>query len=166
LILVAAFKFDFTDYAFNYWFVPLAIVGLLLGLFFDYLPHRPFKERDRWHNARIYPSFILNWLIMGQNYHLIHHLWPAIPWYYYEKAYFQMQPLLDAKGAHQSIGLLKENFWGFVYDIFIGIRWHRQSESENVTLLPEPISIVSGLPESSAPVDLNSRTRPDHDLVA
>lgn len=170
LIVAAAFKFHFTDYAFNYWFVPLAIVGLLLGLFFDYLPHRPFKARDRWHNARVYPSFILNWLIMGQNYHLIHHLWPSIPWYYYEKAYFQMQPLLEAKGAHQSIGLLKENFWGFIYDIFIGIRWHPQSSSENVTTLPEPVTLVPGLsdicPLVEPPVDLNARTRPDHDLVA
>jgi beta-carotene hydroxylase len=110
----------------NFWFSPALVVGLALGLFFDYLPHRPFQDRDRWKNARVYPSPILNLLILGQNYHLIHHLWPSIPWYYYQKAYRETQPLLEAKGCHQTLGLLKaKDFWGFVYDLILGIRWHR-----------------------------------------
>jgi beta-carotene hydroxylase len=167
-MIAASFHFGVNDYVFNYWFPPLAIVGLLLGLFFDYLPHRPFKERDRWHNARVYPSFMLNWLIMGQNYHLVHHLWPSIPWYYYEKAYFQMQPLLDAKGSKQSIGLLKEDFLGFVYDIFLGIRFHpKSSHSESPLPLPEPVAISSVMAEhATPPVELSSRARHDQDLVA
>ncbi|HCF27956.1 MAG TPA: beta-carotene hydroxylase, partial [Cyanobacteria bacterium UBA11049] len=50
-------------------------------------------------NARVYPNSILNFLIMGQNYHLIHHLWPSIPWYNYQPAYYAMKPLLDEKGC-------------------------------------------------------------------
>jgi len=124
-VVYLACQYDFLDYIMNFWFVPALVVGLALGLFFDYLPHRPFKERDRWKNARVYPSPILNLLIMGQNYHLIHHLWPSIPWYKYQPAYRAVKPLLDAKGCDQSLGLLEgKSFWNFVYDIFLGIRFH------------------------------------------
>jgi beta-carotene hydroxylase len=136
-ILALAWQFGFLHYILNFWFSPLAIVGLVLGLFFDYLPHRPFKERDRWLNSRVYPSRLLNLMIGGQNYHLIHHLWPSIPWYKYEAAYHEMKPLLDAKGSPQCLGILdsKEDFWGFVYDAFIGIHIHGKPESEQETVL-------------------------------
>lgn len=140
VVIFLACQYGFLGYVFNFWFVPLAIVGLVLGLFFDYLPHRPFKERDRWLNARVYPNRILNWLIMGQNYHLVHHLWPSVPWYNYERAYYATKPLLDAKGSPQSIGLLKEDFLGFVYDIFLGIRIHRKHESEESVAPPIPLT--------------------------
>lgn len=126
-IVFLAVQFDFLGYIFNFWFSPALVVGLALGLFFDYLPHRPFQERNRWRNARVYPSPILNLLIMGQNYHLIHHLWPSIPWYHYQTAYRATQPLLSAKGCHQSLGLLRgKDFLSFVYDIFLGIRFHHR----------------------------------------
>lgn len=125
LVVFAAVQYDFLGYILNFWFCPSLVVGLALGLFFDYLPHRPFKERERWKNARVYPSPILNILILGQNYHLIHHLWPSIPWYGYQPAYRAVKPLLDAKGSPQCLGLLQgKDFLHFVYDIFLGIRFH------------------------------------------
>lgn len=124
-IVALGLKFGFIGYILNYWFVPAGVVGLALGLFFDYLPHRPFKETNRWQNARVYPSPILNLLILGQNYHLIHHLWPSIPWYKYQPAYYATKHILDAKGSPQSLGLWQgKDFLGFVYDIFLGIRFH------------------------------------------
>ncbi len=117
--------YGFIGYVMNFWFVPALVVGIALGLFFDYLPHRPFQERDRWKNARVYPSPILNLLILGQNYHLVHHLWPSIPWYKYQPAYYATKPLLDAQGCDQSLGLLDgKSFLNFIYDIFLGIRFH------------------------------------------
>ncbi|MGB3531918.1 MAG: beta-carotene hydroxylase [Microcoleaceae cyanobacterium] len=117
--------YGFIGYILNYWFSPALVVGIALGLFFDYLPHRPFHETNRWKNARVYPSPILNFLILGQNYHLIHHLWPSIPWYNYKPAYEAMKPLLDAKGSPQTLGILQgKDFWGFLYDVFLGIRFH------------------------------------------
>lgn len=125
-IFSVAIQYHFLGYILNFWFIPAFVVGMALGLFFDYLPHRPFQERDRWRNARVYPSPILNLLIMGQNYHLIHHLWPSIPWYKYQPAYFATKPLLDAKGCYQSLGLLQgKDFLSFLYDVFLGIRLHR-----------------------------------------
>jgi beta-carotene hydroxylase len=126
LIVYIAVQYDFLGYVLNFWFVPSLVVGITLGLFFDYLPHRPFEERSRWKNARVYASPILNILILGQNYHLVHHLWPSIPWYKYQPAYYLMKPTLDAKGSPQSLGLLsKKDFLGFMYDIFLGIRFHK-----------------------------------------
>lgn len=127
VIFYISVQYHFLGYILNFWFIPSAVIGLTLGLFFDYLPHRPHQERDRWKNARVYPNRILNLLIMGQNYHLIHHLWPSIPWYNYQPTYYMMKPLLDEKGCYQTSGLLqKKDFFEFVYDIFLGIRFHHK----------------------------------------
>ncbi|HCQ22583.1 fatty acid desaturase [Aphanizomenon flos-aquae NRERC-008] len=124
-IVYISVQYHFLGYILNFWFIPAFLVGIALGLFFDYLPHRPFTDRNRWKNARVYPGKVLNILILGQNYHLIHHLWPSIPWYNYQPAYDLMKPLLDEKGSPQTSGLLqKKDFLEFLYDIFIGIHFH------------------------------------------
>lgn len=114
----------YTDYLMNYWLPPAFVMGLLLGLFFDYLPHRPFDRQDRWGNARVYPGWITNILLLGQNYHLIHHLWPSVPWYLYQPAYAHAKPYLDDHGCQQTLGIWQgKEFWSFLYDVLIGIRW-------------------------------------------
>jgi beta-carotene hydroxylase len=140
LVVFFACQYGFIGYIMNFWFSPALVVGLALGLFFDYLPHRPFQERNRWKNARVYPSPILNIAIFGQNYHLIHHLWPSIPWYKYQAAYLEAKPLLVAKGCHQSLGLLQgKDFLNFVYDLFLGIRFHHKSAPHSVAVeTPQP----------------------------
>jgi beta-carotene hydroxylase len=131
LIVLAAIKFDFLPFIFNCWFAPALMVGVTLGLFFDYLPHRPFQSRSRWHNARVYPSRLMNWLIMGQNYHLVHHLWPSIPWFEYRPAYLATRHLLDAKGSPQRLGLFetRADALNFLYDILLGVRSHKRRRS-------------------------------------
>lgn len=127
-IVWVALQQTIVGFVINYWFSPALVVGLIYGLTFDYLPHRPFQERDRWKNARVYPSSLLNVLILGQNYHLVHHLWPTIPWYAWQRAYRQTQPLLEAKGCYQTLNLFNhQNFWSFLYDSLIGIRHHSKS---------------------------------------
>ncbi len=122
-----SFQYNFFPFLVNYWFSPALVVGITLGLFFDYFPHRPHQDQGRWHNARVYPNRLLNVLIMGQNYHLIHHLWPSIPWYRYQATYNVTRPLLDAKGCKQTIGIFEgREFWSFLYDVFIGIHGHRR----------------------------------------
>ncbi|WP_208678585.1 beta-carotene hydroxylase [Synechococcus elongatus] len=131
-IFACGVKFGFLGFLMNYWLAPALVVGIALGLFFDYLPHRPFQERNRWRNARVYPGQVMNILIMGQNYHLIHHLWPSIPWYLYRPAYHATKPLLDKRQSPQTLGILasKKDFWNFIYDVFIGIRIHRSHETQ------------------------------------
>jgi beta-carotene hydroxylase len=152
LVIFLAIQYDFIGYVFNFWFSPSLVVGLALGLFFDYLPHRPFKERDRWKNARVYPNSILNLMIMGQNYHLVHHLWPSIPWYHYQTAYRITQPLLDEKGCHQSLGIWGKDFWSFLYDVFLGIRFHRHQPHPELPLIdkediPELETAIASTPK-------------------
>ena len=126
-IVLAGTKYGFIDFIFNVWFAPALMVGVTLGLFFDYLPHRPFSSRNRWHNARVYPGRLMNWLIMGQNYHLVHHLWPSIPWFEYRPAYHATKPILDAKGSPQRLGIFEtqKDGFNFLYDIFVGVRSHQ-----------------------------------------
>ncbi len=155
LILIAGYEFGFLNYILNYWLLPTAIMGLLLGLFFDYLPHRPFEERSRWKNARVYPSWILNVLLLGQNYHLIHHLWPSVPWYHYRTAYHQMKHLLDANGSPQSLGIWQfPDFGHFVYDIFLGIRLPKSWFGQGETIHHQPTESASAAAPSSLPMSL------------
>jgi beta-carotene hydroxylase len=131
ITFVLAFQFGYSDYIMNYWLPPACIMGLLLGLFFDYLPHRPFHEQGRWNNARVYPGWLTNILLLGQNYHLVHHLWPTVPWYKYQTAYKEAKHLLDEKGCKQTLGIWQgTEFWSFLYDALIGIRFHHGNQSQ------------------------------------
>ena len=74
----------------------------------------------------------MNCLIMGQNYHLIHHLWPSIPWFEYKPAYEATKHILDAKGSPQRLGIFETRSDGlnFLYDIFLGLRSHNLRQSK------------------------------------
>jgi len=37
--------------------------------------------------------------LLGQNYHLIHHLWTTIPWYRYQRVFRAIRPELEARGS-------------------------------------------------------------------
>jgi beta-carotene hydroxylase len=41
----------------------------------------------------------LNALLLGQSYHLIHHLWNTIPWYRYRSVFAQVGGELAASGC-------------------------------------------------------------------
>ncbi len=131
-IVIAGIHYDFMNIIYNLWFGPALMVGVTLGIFFDYLPHRPFLSRNKWKNARVYPSRVMNYLIMGQNYHLVHHLWPSIPWFEYKPAYEATKPLLDAKGSPQRMGIFESRNDGlnFIYDVLLGIRSHKKQRSK------------------------------------
>ena len=89
------------------WFVPLAIVWLLpallavivLAFAFDFLPHYPYDTNARYFDTRIYPGAVLNALLLGQNHHLIHHLWTTIPWFRYRRVFHATQADLAARGC-------------------------------------------------------------------
>jgi len=42
----------------------------------------------------------VNWLYMFQNFHLIHHLFPRIPFYLYPNAFQSLEPVLEKEHAH------------------------------------------------------------------
>jgi len=81
------------------WLVPAAIAVVALALCFDFLPHYPYKSQERYLDTRIYPGRALNALLLGQNYHLIHHLWTTIPWYRYQRVFGEIEGQLVERGA-------------------------------------------------------------------
>ena len=81
------------------WLVPAWLASGLLALAFDWLPHQPHGELGRWDNARIILGRGLNWLMLGQNYHLVHHLWPRVPFYRYEQVFRASREELEQHGA-------------------------------------------------------------------
>ena len=72
---------------------------LVLAFAFDFLPHYPYDTNARYFDTRVTPGRVLNTLLLGQNYHLIHHLWTTIPWYRYRRAFGETRDALEARGC-------------------------------------------------------------------
>nr|WDB00559.1 fatty-acid desaturase [Cavernulicola chilensis] len=122
-ILAISYKFQLLNFVLKFWMCPALIVGLTLGLFFDYLPHHPFNSRNKWTNAKVYPNTILNFIIFGQNYHLVHHLWPSVPWYNYQRVYYLKVHILEENQSPKGLKLFSlPNILWFIYDILFGIK--------------------------------------------
>jgi beta-carotene hydroxylase len=80
-------------------FIPQQVAVLLLMVFFQWLPHYPFDQTVRYHNTRIslWPGGEL--ILLQQNLHLVHHLWPSVPFYRYRRLYRALEPSLIAEGC-------------------------------------------------------------------
>ena len=81
------------------WVGPALIATAVLAFVFDWLPHQPHQERDRYRNSRILLFPGLGVLLTNQNFHLVHHLYPRIPFYRYGTFFREARPALAAKGA-------------------------------------------------------------------
>lgn len=73
------------------WVVPFLITMTILGVTFDYIPHYPHNDQTRYNNARTFPGLVRSILMAGHNYHILHHLYPRIPFYYYRKAFDSLE---------------------------------------------------------------------------
>jgi beta-carotene hydroxylase len=81
------------------WFLPTKLGILMLNIFFQWLPHHPFDQTERYLNTRIslWPGGTV--LLLQQNLHLMHHLWPSVPFYNYAKLFDRLRPVLKAEGS-------------------------------------------------------------------
>jgi fatty acid desaturase len=79
------------------WFLPTRLGILALNIFFQWLPHHPFDQTERYLNTRIslWPGGTL--LLLQQNLHLMHHLWPSVPFYNYARLFRALRPVLVAE---------------------------------------------------------------------
>jgi beta-carotene hydroxylase len=84
------------------WFLPGRIGLMLLAFAFDYLPHRPHQtpsKVDRFEATVVRPVWWLTPLFLYQNYHLIHHLYPGVPFYRYAGVWQERKAKLLKQGA-------------------------------------------------------------------
>ena len=84
--------------------VPLVVALMLLTLAFDLIPHWPYDSTERFHDTRDLPSRVLNIALLGQNYHLVHHLWNSVPWFRYQDVHRATRNQLAAVGARVDWG--------------------------------------------------------------
>lgn len=78
------------------WFVPSRLMAWLIAAIFMYLPHWPHDLRHEtapWqatHN-RLGMEWLLTPLLCWQNYHLVHHLYPTVPFYRYRRLWLSRE---------------------------------------------------------------------------
>lgn len=84
------------------WVLPARLAIASLSFAFDYLPHKPHlvaAKENRFAATVIRPSRWLTPVLLYQNYHLIHHLYPGVPFYRYGSVWFRKTEQLLDKGA-------------------------------------------------------------------
>ncbi len=86
------------------WVLPALIVMPLLAMFFAYIVHRPHDETDPYRSSNVILARgalqpLVTAVFVFQNYHLIHHLNPRIPFYGYGEHFRARRAELEAKGA-------------------------------------------------------------------
>jgi beta-carotene hydroxylase len=86
------------------WLAPAMLALGFLAYAFDKVPHQPYDNRERFLDTRAYPSRVLNLLLLGQNYHLVHHAWVTIVWYRYRRVFAAARPELETMGARINWG--------------------------------------------------------------
>jgi beta-carotene hydroxylase len=98
-----------------FWFLPGRIAIVMLVLAFSVLPHLPHdvtqkENKYRATNLRVGFEWLLSPLLLNQNYHLVHHLYPTVPFYRYlavwrakEQFHQAQNPLLLSAFSNQEI---------------------------------------------------------------
>lgn len=80
------------------WILPSYLATGILLFLFAHLPHTDSQEQYKDTSLIQFPSRFAKlgeWLMMQQNYHLIHHIMPKLPFYQYKSAYYQLKDELE-----------------------------------------------------------------------
>lgn len=88
----------------GYWILPGRAAVAALALFNDYLPHRPHsvaQKDDRFRATHALTDPLLTPLLLWQNLHVIHHLYPGIPFYRYGKVWRAQRGELLSRGTRE-----------------------------------------------------------------
>jgi beta-carotene hydroxylase len=80
------------------WALPVGIAKIVMDWYINYLPHVGLPA-DRYLGTRIVDVRWLTPLVLGHNYHAIHHLWPNLPWHRYRGIFRQRIELLRRHGV-------------------------------------------------------------------
>ena len=63
------------------WMLPARLALLALAATFSWLPHAPHRSTQPYQATSVRSSPWLTWFLLGQNFHLVHHLDPSKPFY-------------------------------------------------------------------------------------
>jgi vanillate O-demethylase ferredoxin subunit len=91
--LLSPFAWDFV----LLWLLPQRLAVLILAYIFGRIQHPAGVEQrhDPFHATRmIRGGRVMRWLTLGQSEHLMHHLFPSVPWYRYHDVWAVSSPLL------------------------------------------------------------------------
>ncbi len=81
------------------WWLPLQFALSYIVFFLSWAPHHPGTRQGRYTNTRSWRSKVGNLGSMGMQFHIIHHLHPYIPLHLTPAAYYEMRPILEARGC-------------------------------------------------------------------
>jgi len=80
------------------WLLPVVIAKLVMDWYINYLPHVGLPP-GRFQGTRIVDLPWLTPLVLGHNYHAIHHLWPSLPWHVYRAVFREKIDYLREHGV-------------------------------------------------------------------
>ncbi len=80
------------------WALPVAIAKLIMDWYINYLPHVGLPAH-RFQGTRVVDVPWLTPLVLGHNYHAIHHLWPNLPWHRYRAVFRERLEWLRSHGV-------------------------------------------------------------------
>lgn len=80
------------------WALPVVLAKVVMDWYINYLPHVGLPA-DRFLGTRIVDVPWLTPLVLGHNYHAIHHLWPGIPWHRYRTVFHDKRDYLVGHGV-------------------------------------------------------------------
>jgi fatty acid desaturase len=81
------------------WWLPRHIGTTWIQFYLSWAPHHPGNEKGRYRDTRAFKSRLGNLVSGGMQYHIIHHLHPRIPLLRTGRAYWEMRPILEARGC-------------------------------------------------------------------
>ncbi|KGB53079.1 Oxidoreductase [Sphingopyxis sp. LC81] len=85
--------------AFFLWWLPYQIAATYTNFFLSYAPHSPGMQEGRYRDTKNWRSKVGNIGSMGMQFHIVHHLHPYIPLTRTPAAYWEMRPILVARGC-------------------------------------------------------------------
>lgn len=101
-LVALAFSLGYGRVVLLHWILPARVAIFFLAFAFDYVPHHPHvitAAQDRYRATRVLDSAILNVILCGQSYHLIHHLYPSVPFFRYRAVWQKKRVDLERRGA-------------------------------------------------------------------
>ena len=103
-IMVSAFLLGFGWELILLWILPGYIGVVMCPLMFDWPVHHPHTEHGRYNDSAVllfprWAKWIVDPFFCGHAYHLMHHMYPRIPFYDYKTAYYKLEPELAVVGA-------------------------------------------------------------------